>query len=156
MQVIVIGAGVVGYTIAEKLSGEGQDVVIIEKDDKRVREIRETLDAKVVKGSGSNPQVLSDAGIEKADMVISVTDSDEVNMVAALIAGTQSKVPKKIARIRNREYLSYPRIFEEDYLDLDLNINPEKVAAERILRTVQIPGAVEVEDFADGKIKLVG
>ncbi|MBI5286168.1 MAG: NAD-binding protein, partial [Deltaproteobacteria bacterium] len=100
MRIIIIGAGVVGYTIAKKLSGEAQDVVVIEKDERRIREVKETLDVKVIHGSGSSPKVLQEAGIEHADMVIAVTDSDEVNMIACLIAGTQSRVPKKIARIR--------------------------------------------------------
>lgn len=155
MRVIIIGAGVVGNTIAKKLSLEGHDVVLIEKDEKRVKELSESLDVKIIHGSGSSPRTLMEAGIEKVEMIIAVTDSDEVNMVACLIAGAQSKVPKKIARIREREYASYTKIFEQDYLDLDLNINPEKVAAERILKIVEIPGAVEVEDFIGGKLKLV-
>ncbi len=156
MRTIIIGAGVVGYTIAKKLSSEGQDVVLIEKDEKRIREVKESLDARIIHGSGSSPSVLMDAGIEKVDMVIAVTDSDEVNMIACLIAGTQSKVPKKIARIRDPEYASYTRIFEQDYLDLDLNINPEKIAAEQILKIVEVPGAIEVEEFVKGRLKLVG
>jgi trk system potassium uptake protein TrkA len=156
MKIIVIGAGVVGYTIAKKFSGEGQDVVLIEQDKKRVKEVKESLDVRIISGSGSSPQVLMEAGIEQADMVIAVTDSDEVNMVACLIAETQSSVPKKIARIRNTDYTDYTRIFEKDYLDLDLNINPEKIAAERILKIIEVPGAVDVVDFADGRLKLVG
>lgn len=156
MNVIVIGAGVVGYTIAKKLSSEGHDVVLIEKDERRVREVRESLDVRIVSGSGSGPQTLLEAGIDKTEMVIAVTDSDEVNMIACLIAGSQTSVPKKIARIRDANYENYTRIFEPDYLDLDLNINPEKLAAERIIKIVDVPGAVEVEDFVDGKFKLVG
>ena len=90
---------------------------------------------RIIHGSGSSPLVLKEAGIDKVDMVIAVTDSDEVNMVACLIAGTQSKVPKKVARIREREYVNYPMLFDKEHLDLDLNINPEKVAADRILKT---------------------
>jgi len=156
VNVIVIGAGVVGDTIARKLSTEGHDVVIIEKDEKRVREARESLDVRIVHGSGSSPQTLLDAGIDKTEMVIAVTDSDEVNMIACLIAGSQTSVPKKIARIRDADYESYTRIFEPDYLDLDLNINPERLAADRIIKIVEVPGAVEVEDFLDGNFRLVG
>ena len=156
MRVIIIGAGVVGYTIAKKFSSEGQDVVLIEQDKRRIKAVKETLDVRIIHGSGSSPQVLMEAGIEKADMVIAVTNSDEVNMIASLIAETQSRVPKKIARIRNPDYINYTRIFEKDYLDLDLNINPEKVAAERILKIIEVPGAVDVVDLADGRMKLVG
>lgn len=156
MHAIIIGGGVVGYTIAKKLSSEGQEVVLIEQDEKKVRDLQESLDVRIIHGSGSSPSVLTEAGIEKAEMVIAVTTSDEVNMVACLIAGTQSKVPKKIARIRNPEYINYTKIFEKEYLDLDLNIKPEKVAAERILKIIEVPGAIDVVDFAEGRFKLVG
>jgi len=156
MKVIIVGAGVVGYTIAKRLSSEEQDVVLIEKNEKRIKEIEGSLDVKITHGSGSSPKVLMEAGIEHSDMIIAVTDSDEVNMIACLVAGSQSRVPKKIARIREPDYLEYTQIFEKDYLDLDFNINPEKAAAERILRIIEIPGAVDVAEFADGKVKLVG
>ncbi len=156
MKIIIIGAGVVGHTIAKRLSSEAQDVVIIERDEKRIKEISESLDVKVIHGSGSNPKVLMDAGVEQSDMVIAVTDSDEVNMIACLIAGSQSRVPKKIARIREPDYVNYTQIFEKDYLDLDFNINPEKAAAERIMKIIEVPGAVDVAEFAESKVKLVG
>jgi len=156
MKIIIIGAGVVGRTIAKKFSDEGQDIVVIEKDERSIKELQESLDAQIIHGSGSSPEVLTRAGIEQAEMVIAVTDSDEVNMVACLIAETQSRVPKKIARIRNPDYLNYTVIFERDYLDLDFIINPEKVAADRILKIMDIPGAVDVMDFIDGSLKLVG
>ncbi len=156
MHAIIIGGGVVGYTIAKKLSSEGQEVVLIEQDEKKVKELQESLDVRIIHGSGSSPSVLTEAGIEKAEMVIAVTTSDEINMIACLIAGTQSRVPKKIARIRNPEYTNYTKIFEKEYLDLDLNIKPEKVAAERILKIIEVPGAIDVVDFAEGKLKLVG
>lgn len=156
MHAIIIGGGVVGYTIAKTLSSEGQEVVLIEKDENKVKELMESLDVRIIQGSGSSPSVLMEAGIEKAALVIAVTSSDEVNMIACLIAGTQSTVPKKIARIRNPEYTHYTKIFEEEYLDLDLNIKPEKVAAERILKIIEVPGAIDVVDFAEGKLKLVG
>lgn len=156
MKIIIIGAGVVGYTIAKRLSSEAQDVVIIERDEKRIREISESLDVKIIHGSGSSPKVLMDAGVGQSDIVIAVTDSDEVNMIACLIAGSQSRVPKKIARIREPDYANYTQIFESDYLDLDFNINPEKAAAERILKIIEVSGAVDVAEFAEGKVKLVG
>jgi trk system potassium uptake protein TrkA len=156
MRVIVIGAGVVGHTIAKKLSSEGQDVVVIEKDEKRLNELHETLDVKLVYGSGSSPKALSEAEIDRSDMVIAVTDSDEVNIIACLIAGTQSKVPKKIARIRNPDYAHLTTLLEEGNLNIDFTINPEKVATERILRILEVPGAIDIVDFSDGKVKLIG
>lgn len=154
MRVIIIGGGIVGYTIAKKLSSENHDVVVIEQNDKCIKEFRDSLDVRIIKGSGSSPKVLIEAGIEKVDIVIAVTDSDEVNMIASLIAGSQTSVPKKIARIRDYEYANYTRIFEDDYLGLDLNINPEEAAAERIAKILEVPGAVDVENFFDDKLKL--
>ena len=156
MRVIVIGAGVVGHTIAKKLSSEGQDVVVIEKDEKRLNDLGETLDVKLVHGSGSSPKALMEAEIEHSDMVIAVTDSDEVNMIACLIAGTQSKVPKKIARIRNPDYTHLTTLLEEGNLNIDFTINPERVAAERILRILEVPGATDVVDLSNGLVKLIG
>src|SRR3989344_2372600 len=107
MKVIIIGAGVVGYTISKTLFSEAKDVFLIEKEEKRIRDVAEGLDVKIIHGSGSSPKVLMDAGVEHSDMVIAVTNSDEVNMVACLIAGSQSSVPKKIARIREPDYADY-------------------------------------------------
>lgn len=156
MRVIIIGAGVVGKTIAKKLSTEAQDVVIIEQDEEKIKELDEHFDVKTIKANGSSPKALSEAGIDKADMIIAVTNSDEVNMIACLIAASQTSVPKRIARIRNREYSTYTKIFEEEYLGLDLNINPEKAAADNILKIVEVPGAVDVVDFFEGRVRLVG
>lgn len=156
MRIIVIGAGVVGYTIAERLSSEGQDVVVIERDERRVKEVKETLDVKAIEGNGSSPRVLKEAGIEQADMVIAVTDSDEVNMIACLIANSQSRIPKKIIRVRNPEYLSYEKLFIGGPLGIDFNINPGLVAAERILKIIHVPGATDVVDFSAGTVKLIG
>ena len=156
MRVIVVGAGIVGHTIAKKLSSEGQDVVVIEKEEKRLNDLSETLDVKLVHGSGSSPKALLEAEIERSDMVIAVTDSDEVNMIACLIAGTQSKVPKKIARIRNPDYTHLTALLEEGNLNIDFTINPERVAAERILKILEVPGATDIVDFSNGLVKLIG
>lgn len=156
MRVIIIGAGIVGQTIAKRFSSEAQDVVLIEQDASKIKHAKESLDVRIIHGSGSSPQILSEAGIDKAEMVIAVTNSDEVNMVACLIADTQSRVPKKVARIRNPDYLNHTAIFDAKHLDLDLIINPEKVAAERILKIIEIPGALDVVDLLDGRLKLVG
>ena len=156
MKVIVIGAGVVGYTIAEKLSSEGHDVVVVENNEIIIKDVKESLDVNVVEGNGSSPKVLREAGIEQADMVIAVTDSDEVNMIACLIASTQTKIPKKIARIRNPDYTAYQKLFEEGPLTLDFNINPARAAAERILKIIDVPGATDVIEFSHSDVKLVG
>ncbi len=156
MNVIIIGAGEVGYNLAKKLSKEGHDVVVIDHDPERIRQIDESLDVKGLLGEGSSPTILKQAGMEEAEMVIAVTDSDEINMVACLIAGTQSKIPKRIARIRNLEYTRETRIFDEQHLDIDLCINPELETAKTIVRLVEHPGSADFAEFAEGKVELIG
>ena len=156
MKSIIIGAGEVGYNLAMKLSKEGHDVVVIDHEPEKVKHIDETLDVKVLFGEGSSPGLLKEAGIEDAEMVIAVTDSDEINMVACLIAGTQSKIPKRIARIRNLEYTRETQIFDEQHLDIDLCINPEMETAKTIMRLLEYPGSADFVEFAEGKVELIG
>jgi trk system potassium uptake protein TrkA len=156
MNIIIIGAGEVGYNLAKKLSKEGHDVVVVDHDAERMRQIDESLDVKALLGEGSSPAILKQAGMEEAEMVIAVTDSDEINMVACLIAGTQSKIPKRIARIRNLEYTRETKIFDEQHLDIDLCINPELETAKTIVRLVEHPGSADFAEFAEGRVELIG
>jgi trk system potassium uptake protein TrkA len=156
VKIVIIGAGEVGYNLAMKLSKESHDVVVIDHDPEKVRHIQETLDVKSLLGKGSSPGVLKEAGIEEAEMVIAVTDSDEINMVVCLIAGTQSKIPKRIARIRNLEYTRETQIFDEHHLDIDLCINPEMETAGTIVRLIENPGSADFAEFAEGKVELLG
>jgi trk system potassium uptake protein TrkA len=156
MKVIIIGAGDVGYNIGKTLIGEKKDVIFIDPDEEAIRRVRETLDVQAIKGSGSNPEILREAGIEKSDMLIAVTDSDEVNMIACLIAESLAKIHTKIARVRNEAYSTITKIFDRNHLDIDLQINPEKEAVKNILSLMEFPGTREVIDLADGKIRLVG
>jgi len=156
MKIIIIGAGEVGYNLANKLSKEGHDVVVVDHDPEKIRQIDESLDVKTLLGKGSSPGILKQAGMEEAEMVIAVTDSDEINMVACLIAGTQSKIPKRIARIRNLEYTRETRIFDEQHLDIDLCINPEMETARTIVRLVENPGSADFAEFAEGRVELIG
>ncbi|HQM91341.1 MAG TPA: NAD-binding protein [Syntrophales bacterium] len=156
MKVIIIGAGEVGYHIADILSKEKQDVILVDRDEERLKELAETLDVMTLHGSGSSPEILKKAGLGEADMVIAVTDSDETNMVACLLASTQSRVSFKIARIRNPELDEYSDIFDKDRLNISLCINPEREAVKNALDLIEFPGATEVTDFHDGRIKLIG
>ncbi|MDO9527825.1 MAG: Trk system potassium transporter TrkA [Syntrophales bacterium] len=156
MRIIIIGAGEVGYNIADILSKEGNDVVIIDKDEKQLRMVSENLDVQVIQGSGSSPHVLKEADLDRSDMVVAVTDSDETNMIACLLAATQSKVPLKIARIRNPELNEKSELFGKNHLDIDLCINPEREAVKNAVNLMEFPGASEVIDFAGGRIRLVG
>jgi len=154
MRVIVIGAGEVGYNIADILSKEGSDVVIIDKDEERLKTVSENLDVQTVTGSGSSPQILKKAKLDQSDMVVAVTDSDETNMVACLLASVQSKGALKIARIRNPDLDKNSTIFDKNHLNIDLCINPERESVNNVINLIEYPGASEIIDFAGGRIKL--
>ena len=149
MSIIIVGGGEIGATRSNRLSAEGKDVVLIERSDERVRQLRDVVDVHVIHGSGSNPRTLKEAGLDEADMLIAVTSSDEVNLVACLAAQQLSVIPAKIARVRDPDLaLVSSQFFGDD--ELDLNINPEEEAAQQVLRTLRVPGAVGVFEFADG------
>jgi trk system potassium uptake protein TrkA len=154
VSILIIGGGDIGATLAERLSSENKDVVLVESDEKRVRQLQEVADVQVVHGNGANPRVMREAGLDEADMIIAVTSSDEVNLVACLVASKATVIPTKIARVRDPDLaLAVPEMFGDD--PLDLNINPEEVAAKGILRTLSVPGAVEVIEFAEGRVQVV-
>lgn len=158
MSIIIIGAGQIGQFIASKLSSENKDVIIIEGDEGKIADISEELDVKVINGNGASPIVLREAGIRNAQMLVAVTDSDEVNLLACMIANLEASAPIKIARVRNPDF--YHSIIDgEDILkslDIEMMINPDKEAADAILRTLSVPGSIDVIDFFGGKMKLVG
>ena len=156
MKIIIVGAGEVGFNIADVLSKEGQDVTLIDQDESRLQEVAEKLDVLTVHGSGSSPQVLRKAGLDSTDMIIAVTNSDDTNMVACLLASSQSNVAYKVARIRNAELDGKSVIFDKDHLNIDLCINPEREAVKNALNLIEFPGATEIIDFVDGRIKLIG
>ncbi len=155
MKVIVIGAGEVGRSIADILSKEGNDLIIIDKDEARLKAVTEILDVQTIHGSGSSPRILKKAKLDQAEMVIAVTDSDETNIVACLLASTQSKVPFKIARIRMPDLDQDAVIFDKNHLNIDLCINPEREAVNKAISIMEYSGASEVIDFAEGRVKLV-
>ncbi len=156
MKIIIIGAGEVGYNIADILSKEGNDVVIVDKNEKQLKMVSESLDVQAVSGSGSSPHVLKEAGLDRSDMILAVTDSDEINMIACLLAATQSNVPLKIARIRSPELNENHELFDKNHLNIDLCINPEREAVKNAVNLMEFPGASEIIDFAGGRIRLVG
>ena len=155
MRAIVVGAGEVGYNIADILSKEGNDIVIIDTNDARLKDIAENLDVQTITGSGSSPQVLKEAKLSQAEMVVAVTDSDETNIVACLLASAQSTSPFKIARIRNPDLNHESILFDKAHLNIDLCINPEREAVKDVINLMEYSGASEVIDFAEGNVKLV-
>lgn len=155
MRVIIIGAGEVGYHIAKKLSDEKKDVVLIDKDPAKIRRISENMDVQAILGSGTSPRILRQAGIQEAELLTAATDSDEVNLIACLLARSLNPGAVKIARVRNQEYLKEKALFSQEILGVDLIINTQAMMVDSILNLMEIPGASEVVDFLDGGVKLV-
>jgi len=157
MRVIICGAGLVGYGIAEKLAVEQVDVTVIDRDPHLIEAIRDTLDVRGLVGHGSHPDVLAAAGAAEADMIIAVTLYDEVNMIACQVAHSYFNVPIKIARVRSQSYLDprYQNLFSRDNLPIDMVISPEIEVAEMVLRRIAEPGAMDVLVVADGNITVL-
>lgn len=155
MRIIVIGAGEVGYHIAQRLSHEQHDITVIERDSATCQRVQEDLDLMVIEADGSSPRALEEAGIREAEMVIAVADVDEVNIVACAVAN-QYGVPRKIARVRDLELGEHPILAGGTVLGIDHLINPNQVTADEIIRVVRTPAAAEVADFADGRVQLLG
>jgi trk system potassium uptake protein len=155
MRVIIVGAGEVGYQIAKYLSLEAIDVVVIDRDRNKIKRITEELDVAVIEGEGGDPSTLQEAEAGKADILLAVTDRDEINMIACLLAKVFN-VPRKIARIRNPQYFRNEKLLNRENLDIDPAINPELEVAKAITRLLEVPLATDVEDFEDGAIKVIG
>lgn len=155
MNIIILGAGQVGGTLAESLAREHNDITIVDTKPHLLAELQNRLDIRTVEGAASNPDVLAMAGAEFADMLIAVTDCDEVNMIACEVAQAIFSVPTKIARIRDRDYLKYPQLFDAKAIPIDEIISPEELVTRFVARLIEHPGALQVLDFADGRVKLV-
>lgn len=158
MRVIICGAGRVGYGIARRLSHEDNEVTIIDQSKELVRSITERLDVRGVVGGGSHPNVLEQAGAKEADMVIAVTYSDEVNMVACQICHSLFTVPTKIARIRSQHYLEdrWRDLFSRAHMPIDVIISPEAEVGDAVVQRLTTPGALETKAFVDGRVFAVG
>jgi trk system potassium uptake protein TrkA len=153
---VILGAGQVGRTAAFHLSREeANEVTVVDTDEDILRDLQDRLDIRTVAGSGSYPSVLEAAGAAEADVLIALTNSDEVNMIACEVAFTLYRTPTKIARIRAAEYTSRPELFADEALSVDVFISPEQLVTEHVERLIHYPGALQVLDFADGKVRLV-
>jgi len=155
MKIIILGAGEVGGNLAQNLTKEASDITVVDSDSDRLRELQDRIDIRTVRGMGSHPDVLRQAGAEDADMLIAVTNSDEVNMVACQVAYSVFHTPTKIARIRSTTYFDYG-IFRNDAMPVDFLVNPEQIVTQDICRLIDNPGALQVMDFANGQVQLVG
>jgi trk system potassium uptake protein len=153
MRVFIVGAGEVGFSTAHMLSREGHQITIIEESQSLVDRVGDQLDALVLQGNGASPKVLKENNASKADLLIAVTDSDEVNITACVVAKTQG-VERTVARIRNNDYYGTNDPFATDVLGIDFVIHPERAAAEEIREALRVPGTVNVETFAGRSIEV--
>jgi trk system potassium uptake protein len=158
MKVIICGAGQVGWQIARHLSGERNDVTVVDNNADLVRRATDTLDVQGIAGHASYPDVLERAGARDADMVIAATHSDEVNMVTCQVAHSVFGVPRKIARLRSQSYLTaiYSDLYRRDHMPIDVVISPEREVAEAALRRLSAPAAFDTQSFLDGQVQLLG
>lgn len=155
MQIIILGAGQVGATLAETLSKEGHDITLVDIDAERLEELRAQLDIATIQGPGSYPMILRDAGAQSADLLIAVTSSDETNIVACQVAYTLYKTPTKIARIRSRHYQTHGELFDNHAMPVDVWISPEQIVTHFLKRIIESPGALQALDFANGRVSLI-
>lgn len=158
MNVIICGAGQVGFSIARYLSGEGSDVTVIDRDPQLIGHINESLDVQAMVGNASEPAMLAAANADEADMIIAVTYADEVNMVACQVAHSLFNVPTKIARIRQQSFLDplWADLFSRDHMPIDVIISPEVEVAKAINRRLLVPGAFDMIPLADDKVRVIG
>jgi len=155
LHIIIVGGGGVGYELARNLSEKQQDVVVIEKDEVKARRFRESLDVMVIEDNGANAAVLEQAGVKDASMLIAVTQLDEINMIACMLA-KKYDVPITIGRIRSNAYVSEQAVLSTSQLGIDIVINPERVAAMEISKMLHFPDATEIEYFNQGKVMMIG
>jgi trk system potassium uptake protein TrkA len=155
MQIIILGANQVGSSLAETLANEANDITVVDTDTEKLRELKDHIDIGTITGEASHPDVLERAGGEDADMIIAVTESDEINMVACRVAYSLFQTPKKICRIRSSSYLVSDKLFGKHGIAVDVVISPELIVSSYISSLIDLPGSLQVLDFADGKVQLV-
>jgi trk system potassium uptake protein TrkA len=157
MKILILGAGQVGRTAADHLSREeANEVTVVDVNEDTLRGVQDRFDVRTVAGNAAHPNVLEAAGAAEAEIIVALTSSDEVNLVACEVAFTLFRTPTKIARIRAAEYTSRAALFGVDGLSVDVFISPEQLVTEYVERLIHHPGTLQVLDFADGRVRLVG
>lgn len=155
MKILILGAGQVGSTVAESLVSEANDITVVDADAAKLRLLQDRLDLRTLAGNASHPSVLEQAGIADTDMLLAVTQSDEVNLVACKLAASLYNTPTRIARIRASDFLEREEIFNKDNFCVDFSICPEQILTDYIVKLIEFPEALQVLEFADGKASLV-
>ena len=157
MNIIICGAGRVGFTIAKQLSEQGHSITVIDQSSEDIQKINDSLDVKAIVGKATYPTILGKANASEADMIIAVTRNDEINMVICQIAFSIFNIPKKIARIRSQDYLNpkFTTVYNKENLPIDVIISPELEIAKSIQRKLEAPGSLDSVPFADNRIRLL-
>ena len=157
MNIIICGAGRVGFTIAKQLSEQGHSITVIDQSSEDIQKINDSLDVKAIVGKATYPTILEKANASEADMIIAVTRNDEINMVICQIAFSIFNIPKKIARIRSQDYLNpiFTTVYNKENLPIDVIISPELEIAKSIQRKLEAPGSLDSVPFADNRIRLL-
>jgi trk system potassium uptake protein TrkA len=156
LKILIVGAGKLGYDLTKILSQEKVDIIVVDKDPAALRPIADSFDVMTIQGNGASVTILQELGVKSFDIILAVTENDELNMISCLVA-KKLGVMKTAARVRNPEYnLNIPSLFSYSNLGIDLFINPEFLAAQEMFRLAEIPLATEIEYFADGKLCMIG
>jgi trk system potassium uptake protein TrkA len=156
MKILILGAGQVGSSAAYHLSREeANDVTVVDRSADVLRELQDRLDIRTVVGHAAYPEVLDRAGADDADIIVALTDTDETNMIACQVAYTLFKTPMKIARIRSADYMNARKLFTQEAIPVDVRISPEQLVCEYVEQLILYPGALQVLDFADGRVRLI-
>jgi len=155
LKILILGAGQVGSTVAESLVGEANDITVVDTDSEKLHQLQDRLDLRTLTGNAAHPSVLEQAGIADTDMLLAVTQSDEVNLVACKLAASLYNTPTRIARIRSADYLNREEVFSADNFCVDFSICPEQILTDYIVKLIEFPEALQVLEFAEGKASLV-
>ena len=157
MNIIICGAGKVGYSISKQLSAQGHSVTVIDQSSEDIKKINDTQDVKGIVGRDSLPSVLENAGAEKADMIIAVTRNDETNMIVCQLASSLFNISKKIARIRTKDFLEgkWGKLYNKSNIPIDVIISPEREVAKSLYRRLEAPGALDNVPFGKNKVKML-
>ena len=154
MNILILGAGQVGRTVAQSLASEENDITVIDRDPQLLQLLQERLDLRTVTGHAAHPDVLIEAGIEQADLILAVTNSDETNMVACQLAYILFKTPTRLARVRDPHYLAHPELFTLKTIPIDHIVSPERLVTQAIAHLVDQPGCLQIVDFIGGRVQL--
>ena len=155
MKILILGAGQVGSTVAESLVNEANDITVVDNDAEKLRQLQDRLDLRTLVGNAAHPSTLEQAGIADTDMLLAVTQSDEVNLVACKLASSLYNTPTRIARIRSADYLARKEVFSAENFCVDFSICPEQILTDYIVKLIEFPEALQVQKFSQGKASLV-